>query len=92
MWDSETGSYVNSLVLHLLDRTLIIPAAMGPLSQTEKGLCPGRESRLNALKYVVTGPFWHVTFIRLRESTLNHSEGFFSPLLPIFIFIKFIYY
>lgn len=74
---SETGSYVNSLVLRLLDQTLIIPAAMGPLCPAEKGLCPGRESRLNALKYVVAGPFWHVSFIRLWESTRNHSGGIF---------------
>lgn len=81
---SETGSFVNSLVLHLLDRMLIIPAAMGPLSLTEKGLCPGRESHLNALKYVATGPFWHVPFSRLWESTLNHSGGFFFPLYCLF--------
>lgn len=67
--------------IHSLDQMLIMTAAMGPLCQTEQGLSPGHQSRLNSLKYVVAGPVWHVTFIRLWESTLNHSQGGLFPLL-----------
>ncbi len=68
---SQSGSYVrtggNPLVLHLLDQILSIATAMGPLSQTQKGLCPGLKSCLNTLKYVVTGMLWHITSIGLEE-------------------------
>lgn len=67
----QTGSYVktggNPLVLQLFDQMLIIATAMGPLSQTQKGLCPGLKSCLNTLKYVVTGALWHITSIGLEE-------------------------
>lgn len=71
MWDIRNWVFVktgeNPLVLHLLDQMLIITRAMRPLCQTQKGLCPGLESCLNTLKYVVTGALWHITFIGLEE-------------------------
>lgn len=58
---------------------LIIATAMGPLSRTQKSLCPGLKSCLNTLKYVVTGALWHITSIGLEEKDSKSFWRVFSP-------------
>lgn len=79
--------------LALLDQMLVITRAMGPLCQTQKGLCPGLKSCLNTLKYAVTDALWHITFIGLEERDSNHSEGIFVfavLLLAYFVTFEFL--